>query len=154
MSDTEQQTKKKKNPGLIIIVLAFVVILAINLSGGSADVNWLESIDLAEKTAKDNGKPILVLFTTDKGEYKDNCHRMDYATINKPDIVKYINSSYNAVKYDYENNKDIAKKFGVKVLPSMVIKLYGKDDYRKLEGFINEKEFSSRTGNAFKELKE
>ena len=156
MSDTTQNTtvpnKKKKNPGLIIIVVAFLAILAVNLTRGSEKVKWAESLEASEEAAKANGKPILMLFTTDAGKYANDCNRMGYATINKPDTAKYINKNYNPVMFDFDENKSIASKYKVKELPAIVIKLYDKEDYRRLDGFISNKEFGSRTSNATKEL--
>ena len=148
-----EKTKKKKNSGLIIIIIAFLAILAVNLTRGSEKVKWADSLDAAQQAAKSNGKPILMLFSTESGKYANDCDRIGYATIVKPDIAKYINKNYNPLFFDYDENKSIAKKYEVSQLPSIVIMYYGTKDYRKLDGFISDKEFHSRTGNATKELK-
>ncbi len=150
MSEPKQ---KKKNPGLIIIIVAFLAVLAVNLTSGSEKVKWADSIESAEKAAQNNGKPIMVLFTTKTGKYESDCNRMSYATINKPDVVKFINKTFNPVLIDYDNNESVAKKYDVSQLPAIVIKLYNTDEYRKLVGYISDKEFHSRTGNVVKELK-
>ncbi len=145
---------KKPNYGIYIIVAGFLAILAVNLLTGSTKVNWGSSLTDAEKAAKSNNKPVMILFTTKTGDYATVCDRMDYATINKPDIAKYINHGFNPVKLEPADNKELVTKYSVNALPAIVLLLPGSDAHIRLDGFISEKEFVPRISNALKTLKD
>ncbi len=144
----------KPNYGIYIIVAGFLAILIVNLFSGSAKVNWSESFAEAEELAKSKNKPLLILFTTKTGDDASTCHRMDYATLGKPDISKYINKSFYPVRLDIAANKELARKYSVTRLPAIVLVLPDSDNNIRLDGFISETEFYPRVSNALVTLKQ
>ncbi len=68
-----------------------------------ASINWV-SIEEAEKLVKQNPKKIFVDVYTDWCGW---CKRMDANTFSHPEIVKYINDNFYAVKLDAEQEAPI-----------------------------------------------
>lgn len=69
----------------------------------SSAVNWI-SFGEAYKKCKKNPRPILVdIYTTWCGP----CKMMSTQTFNNPDIAKYINENFYAVKFDAESKDSV-----------------------------------------------
>lgn len=69
---------------------------------GSA-IHWI-SIEEAAKLAKQDRKKILIDVYTDWCGW---CKRMDVTTYRHPELIKYINEHYHAVKLDAEQRENI-----------------------------------------------
>jgi len=92
----------------LLLLLPLLAILAIGSAFAPTaqpkeSINWL-SMDEAAKLAKENDKMIFVdIYTTWCGF----CKKMDRTTFAHPEIVKYINENFYAVKLDAETRETI-----------------------------------------------
>lgn len=149
MADT---AKKKKNSGIFIIIAAFALMTVITLLTGTTKVKWTDSLELAQQAAIKNNKPVLAFFFTKNGDELAQSNRMAIETLTSPDIARYVNKTFNPVRLDRDKNSRIANVYDVKRVPTMVIITADGKYNMRLEGFISEVEFYSRTGNALKQL--
>lgn len=72
-------------------------------SFGFSQVNWM-TMNQALEAQKENPKKILIKFYTD---WCSMCKMMDRNTFNHPEIAKYINENYYAVKFNAEGNEEV-----------------------------------------------
>lgn len=80
-------------------------------SQGFSQVNWM-TMNQALEAQKENPKKILINFYAD---WCSMCKMMDRNTFNHPEIAKYINENYYAVKFNAEGNEEVefdGKSFG------------------------------------------
>ncbi len=68
-----------------------------------ANINWLSWQDMLEKSKKERRKVVVDVYT----DWCGWCKRMDATTFQHPQIAKYINEHYYAVKFNAEDRKDI-----------------------------------------------
>lgn len=88
--------------------LAFIIIVTLSMSFTSTaqHINWLtfeEAIALQKKKPK---KIMMDVYTNWCGP----CKMLDKNTFQNPDVVKYVNEHYYAVKFDAEGNETIKYK--------------------------------------------
>jgi len=93
---------------LIVTFLAFGVLLSVqNVPNESeTEINWLtieEALELQKKTPK---KIFMDVYTNWCGP----CKLLDRNTFHNPDVVKYVNENYYAVKFDAEGNTTVKFK--------------------------------------------
>lgn len=82
--------------------ISFLFCLLVS-SVGFSQVNWM-TMNQALEAQKENPKKILIKFYTD---WCSMCKRMDRDTFNHPEIAKYINENYYAVKFNAEGNEEV-----------------------------------------------
>ncbi len=107
-----------KSSYFLLILLTFALgWQACTSAGGQSDpelekaiaegrIYWMD-IETAEKKAKQQPKKVLVDAYTDWCGW---CKKMDKATFEHPDIVKYVNDNFYAVKYNAETKTPIEFK--------------------------------------------
>jgi thioredoxin-related protein len=66
-------------------------------------IEWLSIEEAAEKNKTEPRKILIDVYT----DWCGWCKRMDQTTFKDPTIVKYVNETYYAVKFDAEQQKDI-----------------------------------------------
>ena len=93
-----------------LVLLSVILISAIQLSWKSAnlssekdEINWI-SIEEADKLRQTEPRKILIDVYTDWCGW---CKRMDATTFSDPQLVKYVNENYYAVKLDAEQKEPI-----------------------------------------------
>lgn len=90
-----------------VFSLLFISILSLNLQamdeGDEVKINWV-TVEEAEQLVAENPKKIFVDVYTDWCGW---CKRMDANTFSHPDIVKYINENFYAVKLNAEQTDPI-----------------------------------------------
>lgn len=67
------------------------------------EIQWLNWEEAQARNAKEPRKFIVDVYT----QWCGWCKKMDKATFEQPDISKYINENYYAVKFDAETKEDI-----------------------------------------------
>jgi len=72
----------------------------------NAQVNWMSIADLQTAMKKDERKVMVDLYTSWCGW----CKRMDKATFQNPEIAKYLNDNFYAVKFNAEDQQTIPFK--------------------------------------------
>lgn len=94
---------------LIAVVLISTLITNANYNNGKdtkEKVNWM-TIEEALEANKKEPRKIIIDFYTDWCGW---CKRMEKTTFNHPQIAKYINKNFYAVKFDAEGSKSIMYK--------------------------------------------
>lgn len=82
----------------------------------AADINWQKSYSDALGASKNEGKPIMIVFTADWCVF---CKKLENQTFTDPKIVREINNNFIAVKIDKDKQGSIAKDFGVQGIPDL-----------------------------------
>ncbi|WP_308992920.1 thioredoxin fold domain-containing protein [Mariniflexile litorale] len=88
----------------ILYVLSFAVLTSI--SSIAQEINWVtleKAVELQKKTPK---KIMMDVYTNWCGP----CKMLDKNTFQNPDVVKYVNANYYAVKFNAEGNDNITYK--------------------------------------------
>lgn len=84
-----------------LIYLAFSVVIS------AQDINWL-TLEQADAALKKNPeKSLFIDFYTDWCGW---CKKMDLSTFKDPEVVKYINENFLAVKFDAEHKEEVKFK--------------------------------------------
>ena len=86
--------------------LAILVVLSFSFSSVSAQsskVKWLSWEEAIEKSKIQKKKIFVDIYT----DWCGWCKKMDAATFQQPDIAKYLNDNYYAVKFDAEQRESI-----------------------------------------------
>lgn len=86
-----------------VLMPFFISFLSVPVNGQEAKIKWV-SIEQAQELVKNNPKKIFVDIYTDWCGW---CKRMDANTFTHPEIVKYINENFYAVKLDAEQGEPI-----------------------------------------------
>ncbi|MDO7171976.1 thioredoxin family protein [Mariniflexile sp. AS56] len=88
----------------IVYVLVFAVLTSV--SGVAQEINWV-SLEKAMELQKKSPKKIMMDVYTN---WCGPCKMLDKNTFQNPDVVKYVNANYYAVKFNAEGNDNIAYK--------------------------------------------
>ena len=88
-----------------LLILSFLFIHVLSHAQEKSLVNWRTWDEVSNMSAADKtGKKYLVdLYTSWCGW----CKRMDKTTFNDPEVAKYINERFIAIKFDAESKEDI-----------------------------------------------
>ncbi|UCE93697.1 MAG: thioredoxin fold domain-containing protein [Flavobacteriaceae bacterium] len=86
----------------IVFVLA-VFVLSISVQAQKAKINWMSLEEAVEAQAVNPKKIMMDVYTTWCGP----CKMLDKNTFQNPDVVKYVNQNFYAVKFNAEGNKKI-----------------------------------------------
>lgn len=99
----------------------------------------INDISLAEENAKANNKTLLLIFTADWCKYcvplKQQV-QLNIDTVNKKFVVCYV---------DFDKNKDLAKKYNIRSLPSSVF-VKDNGERRTIMGFSNFSSYKNYLG--------
>ena len=89
----------------VLFILISIPILS-SITPVVGQINWLTWEEAQAKNAKEPRKFIVDVYT----QWCGWCKKMDKETFAQPDIVKYINKHYYAIKFDAETKTDILFK--------------------------------------------
>jgi thioredoxin-related protein len=94
-----------KKIGFVLAML--VMIASFNTACGQEKkekgINWMTIAEAQEAMKKEPRKILIDTYT----DWCGWCKRMDASTFSHPDIVKYVNKKYYAVKFDAEQMEDV-----------------------------------------------
>ncbi len=87
-----------------------------------SSINWIkDDVDAAFQLAQETNKPVMIDFWA---EWCAACKELDHKTFSQPEIYKFVNRDFIALKIDgteiTDEVKQVWKKFGVKGLPTVV----------------------------------
>ena len=85
------------------ILLLFISVLSLTSYAQQAEINWMSLEEAVEAQKKEPRKIIMDAYTVWCGP----CKMLDRNTFHNPDVVKYINENFYAVKFNAEGNETI-----------------------------------------------
>ena len=133
-----------------IIFFAFVLLTFITFSQ-KEELTWHSDLQKAISLSQKEKKPMLLFFTG--SDWCGWCKKMDKTTFQDEKVMKILQEEYYTVKVDFDNKnkmnyqgqqytgKELAKKFGIEGLPTLVVIA---PDFSKSEaiiGYKNPKQF-------------
>ncbi len=89
-------------------ILMFIALIALNFTTNAQDtkINWMTMNEALDAQAKDPKKIMMDAYT----DWCGPCKMLDKNTFQNPDVVKYVNKHYYAVKFNAEGEGDINYK--------------------------------------------
>ena len=102
-----------------------------------AQINW-HSYENGMARARQSGKSMVFYFYADWCTY---CVRMQEETFAHDSVIDFMNNAVIAVKVDVDEDKKIARSFGVRGLPATVMLTRNGDRVGPMPGFIPPKSY-------------
>jgi len=128
----ESYMRLKKWIGLGVIALfSFILVSGSALSAG-LEVNW-NSYQPGMKKIADEDKKGFILFYTDRCAY---CKMMDQKTFSDDAVITFLNQNFVPIRVDAEEQRDVAKKYGVNKFPNTWFIAEDQSGIGKRPGFI------------------
>lgn len=125
---------------LLFIILGFaIVFIKMPLGKKNEDpglpINWVPfSTGIA--IAQTEKRPVFLYFHADWCGY---CKKMERETFKNPLVSAHLNAGFIAIKVDYDHEKEIANKLGVRGLPTVFIMDAKGESKGPIPGFISAK---------------
>jgi thioredoxin-related protein len=132
--------KSKTIVGLtIIMATALAWVLPVEDVRSGNQINW-HTFDRGMVEARESGKSMVFYFYADWCTY---CVRMQDETFSHDSVIDFMNNRVVAVKVDVDQEKKIARTFGVRGLPATVMLMRNGDRVGPIPGFIQPKRYLS-----------
>lgn len=132
--------------GLFVITILFATQICI--TEGYGQINW-QKLETAQVLTKDEPRPIFIEFTA---KWCGWCKKMDKTTFSDTKVINILNDTFYAVKIDFDSKvpieyqgekytgKELAEKFGIEGLPTMIYIPSDLDGSRKIVGYKSSKQ--------------
>ena len=120
---------------VLLLVLGGTFSTAAVRSAGQ--ITWY-SYDEGMTKARQSGKTMVFYFYADWCTY---CVRMEKETFAHDSVIDFMNNEVVAVKVDVDEDKKIARTFGVRGLPATVLLTRNGDQVGPMPGFIPPKSY-------------
>ena len=127
---------------LIVIALFFSVMLFAQKS--HSNINWETNFEVAQKKAKKQNKPILMLFTGSdwcppcKALKRDFFNSAEFKTYSKKFVFLYVDFPRNkelVTAAEQVQNKKLNSQYGVRSLPTVVVVKASGKEIDKIKGY-------------------
>ena len=92
-----------------IILLLILLIAGVSVNAQESEINWMSLEEAVQAQAKNPKKIMMDVYTSWCGP----CKMLDKNTFQNPDVVKYVNENYYAVKFNAEGSEQINFKENV-----------------------------------------
>jgi thioredoxin-related protein len=89
-----------------ILLLLILVLAGVSVNAQESEINWMSLEDALQAQASSPRKILMDAYTTWCGP----CKMLDINTFQNPDVVKYVNENYYAVKFNAEGKDEISFK--------------------------------------------
>ncbi len=120
------------------MTMLFLILLSVFSADPSLDehnlrsVRWVTSLAEAREAASRAGKPLLVEFGA---KWCGFCKKLDRETFSQESVVRFVNDSFVAVQIDVDKEPELARKYEIGGLPTVVFLSPGGEVLARLEGF-------------------
>ncbi len=139
---TNNDTETNKRPAshtvfLLVLFLIMIVMMWRQMVPVQSAVAWESDLTEAQNTAFDNGKPILISFSSPGCTY---CRQMEVEVIPQKEVLAEI-ERYIPVKIDAWKNEAVAARYDVQGLPTYVVTDYSGRKLAQKDGYVPASEF-------------
>lgn len=124
---------------MIVALLAIVGVSTSESVPADNQINW-HSYEEGMQKARRLGMDMVFYFHADWCTY---CVRMQKETFGHASVIDFMNTRVIAVKVDVDENKKIARSFGVRGLPATVLLTRNGERVGPMPGFIPPKSYLS-----------
>ncbi len=137
--ETFQKGPGKEKMSNVIKYFLFLVLLShffsTCLAASGETIGWHSYNTGMEQSTKEQKKVFLHFFAT----WCSACKEMKSRTFQDPQIINYLNQHYIPIIIDSDKNKELAKKYRVRGLPTTWFLTHDKKRISGLPGFIEPK---------------
>jgi thiol:disulfide interchange protein len=143
--------------GSKFVLLAFLVLGAAwffladrrsQAPAGPSAVSWMEDYDAAMITAARKNQPVLLAF---KATWCGPCKQMDREVFAQPAAAKAL-TDWVPVHIDLDANKDLARKYQVEAVPTLIVLSPAGKEVARTEGAMALEEFGAFLASAQSKL--
>lgn len=124
-----------------IIIAAAIAIYAIlgsqsqnNVELQSFDIKWYTDLNSALEEAQKSNKSIFIDFYT---VWCSACQQLDKNTLSDPAVKEKLNKNYVSVKIDIDKNPELASKYKIYGIPTLVFLNPDGSETKRIEGYID-----------------
>ena len=115
-----------------IILLLILLIAGVSVNAQESEINWMSLEEAVQAQAKNPKKIMMDVYTSWCGP----CKMLDKNTFQNPDVVKYVNENYYAVKFNAEGSEQINFKENVFKNPNYDPNKSGRNAQHELAGAL------------------
>ena len=116
----EQESQKKSNRPLLIIMGIFVILVVIVfVFQRKSSIDWVTEYDIAVQKARQQNKPMLLAF------YKPNAPMVTptfQQTYTNPEVKQFVETNFIPVLINVDEQPDLARKFNIDYYPTHYVK--------------------------------
>ena len=117
---TEQESQKKSNRPLLIIIGTFIaLVVLVFLTQKKTSIDWVTDYDAATENARQQNKPMLLAF------YKPNAPMVTptfQQTYTNPQVKQFVETNFVPVLINVDEQPDLARKFNINYYPTHYVK--------------------------------
>ncbi len=119
---------------LVWSILAIFVLVSLNdVSYGGDKILWRKDYNNARKEASENGKPLLLVFST---ENCFHCRRLDQSTFRDLKVIQLLNEEFIPLKVDVNREPKLSSVLRIQAYPTMILASNDGKILGFIEGFM------------------
>jgi len=111
-----------------IVLIVILAVTVVTVKAQKSEINWMSLEEAVQAQAKNPKKIMMDVYTSWCGP----CKMLDKNTFQNPDVVKYVNENYYAVKFNAEGKEQINFKETVFKNPNYDPKKIGRNAQHEL----------------------
>lgn len=118
---------------LLSIAIFCMVLVGLSTTSASDEINW-HAYEEGLALAKQEGKKIFVHFYADWCAY---CEKMENETLKNSAVIDYLNQNFIPVRVNSEKDRDLARNYYIRGLPSTWFVSETGEKISSLPGYIS-----------------